>query len=93
MFPLDQPLVLILITVLMVPAAAKSGACMSYEAAYQIETLLADGMSWKNAVQTVIHEEYSDGSQECLKAIKKEVNQSPLAFPEINKAVYKRNTR
>ena len=63
------------------------------EAAYQIETLLAGGISWKNAVQTVIREEYSDGSQECLKAIKKEANQSPLAFPEINQAVYKRNTR
>ena len=82
-----------LIIALMLPAAAKGGACMSYEAAYQIETLLSGGMSWKNAVQTVIQEEYSDGSQECLKAIKKEVNQSPLAFPEINKAVYKRNTR
>ena len=77
----------------MSPAAAKTGVCMSYEAAYQIETLLAGGISWKNAVQTVIHEEYSDGTQECLKAIKKEANQSPLVFPEINKAVYKRNTR
>ena len=66
---------------------------MSYEAAYQIETFLAGGMSCKYAVQTVIHEEYSDGSQECLKAIKKEVNQSPLEFPEINKTVCKRNTR
>ena len=77
----------------MSPAPARGGECMSYEAAYQIETLIAGGTSWRDALETVIHEEYSDGSHECLKAIKKEANQAPLAFPEINKAVYKRNVR
>ena len=90
---LDQSLFWILLTGMLLPAPAQAGPCMSYEAAYQIENLLAGGMSWKNALQAVIQEEYSDGSKECLKAIKKQVNQSPYAFPLIDQAVYKRNTR
>ena len=64
---------------------------MSYEAAYQLESLLAEGMRWRTALQTVIHEGYSDGSQACLKAIKRQANQSPYAFPEIEQAVYRRS--
>ena len=90
---LDHSLFWILLAGFLWPAAAQAGACLSYEAAYQIESLLAGGMSWKNALQAVIQDDYSDGSPECLKAIKKEVNQTPYAFPKIDKAVYKRTTR
>ena len=88
-----QPLLSILALGLMLPAAAQAGTCMSYEAAYQLESLLAEGMRWRNALQTVIDEGYFDGSHACLKAIKQQVNQSPYAFPEIEQAVYRRSVR
>ena len=86
-----QPLLSILALGLILPSAAQAGTCMSYEAAYQLESLLEERMRWRNAFQTVIHEWYSDGSQACLKAIKQQVNQSPYAFPEIEQAVYRRS--
>ncbi len=74
-------------------APARAGICLSYEAAYTIERRVAEGLSWKQALQTVVDEEYSDGSSECLKSIKQEIQQTPYAFPMSHKALYKRTTR
>jgi len=73
--------------------SAHAGMCLSYEAAYTIERRIEQGMSWNNALQTVIDEEYSDGSTQCLRSIKQEIQQTPNAFPNAHQALYKRSRR
>lgn len=75
------------------PLQAQAAACMSYEAAYNLEMRINEGMGLKDALQSVIDEEYSDGSKECLRAIKQELNQTPYAFPKAYKLLFNRNIR
>ena len=73
--------------------SARAGACQSYEAAYNIEAGMREGMSLKQAQESVVQEEYSDGSADCMSAIKEEVNQMPYAFPLLHRALFKRIRR
>ena len=73
------------------PAQARS--CQSYEAAYNLEARMREGMSLKQARESVVEDEYSDGTTACFSAIKHEINQMPYAFPLVNRALYKRMRR
>ena len=68
-------------------------SCQSYEAAYNLEARMREGMSLKQAKESVVQDEYSDGSDACLSAIKHEINQMPYAFPLVHRALYKRMRR
>ena len=73
--------------------SAQAGSCQSYEAAYNLEARMREGMSLKQAQESVVQDEYSDGSAACLSAIKHEINQMPYAFPLVHRALYKRMRR
>ena len=73
--------------------SARAGSCQSYEAAYNLEARMREGMSLKQAQESVVEEEYSDGSADCFSAVKQEVNQMPYAFPLLHRALYKRMRR
>ena len=70
--------------------SSDAGVCQSYEAAYNIDVYIGTGMDLSAALQTVIDEEYSDGSQGCWKSIKKEITREPQIFPDAYKAIYKK---
>ena len=72
---------------------AQAGLCQSYEAAYNLEALMRDGLTLKQAKESVIDDGYSDGSKACFSAIKHEINQMPYAFPLVHQALYKRTRR
>ena len=62
-------------------------------AAYNLEARMREGMSLKQAKESVVQDDYSDGSDACLSAIKHEINQMPYAFPLVHRALYKRMRR
>lgn len=72
---------------------AQAGLCQSYEAAYNLEALMRDGLTLNQAKESVINDGYSDGSKACFSAIKHEINQMPYAFPLVHQALYKRTRR
>ena len=72
---------------------ARSGACQSYEAAFNFEAGMRDGLTLKEAKGSVLEDGYTDGSAACFAAIKNEINQMPYAFPLVNQALYKRTRR
>ena len=69
---------------------AQSGLCQSYEAAYNLEAGMRDGLTLKQAKASILDDGYSDGSAACFSAIKHEINQTPYAFPLVHQALYKR---
>lgn len=88
-----KQLLLPALLVLCPAASALAGSCLSYEAAYTIESRIEQGMTWHDALQSVIDEDYSDGSNRCLRSIKQEIQQTPYAFPHAHQALYKRSRR
>ena len=74
-------------------ARAQSGVCQSYEAAFNLEARLRDGLTLKQAKASIVDDGYSDGSSACFSAIKSEINQMPYAFPLVHQALFKRARR
>ena len=74
-------------------ARAQPGFCQSYEAAFNLEARLRDGLTLKQAQASIVDDGYSDGSAACFSAIKNEINQMPYAFPLVHQALYKRSRR
>ena len=72
---------------------AQSGGCQSYEAAFNLEAGMRDGLTLQQAKASILEDGYSDGSAACFSAIKNEINQMPYAFPLVNQALYKRARR
>ena len=72
---------------------AQSGGCQSYEAAFNLEAGMRDGLTLQQAKASILEDGYSDGSATCFSAIKNEINQMPYAFPLVNQALYKRARR
>ena len=72
---------------------ARPGACQSYEAAFNFEAGLRDGLTLKQGKASILEDGYTDGSAVCFAAIKNEINQMPYAFPLVNQALYKRARR
>ena len=70
-----------------------AGPCQSYEAAYNLEAKLRDGFSLEQAKESVIEQDYSDGSAACFSKIKQEIKQMPYAFPLVHRALYKTTRR
>lgn len=70
-----------------------AGPCQSYEAAYSLEARMREGQSLKQALASIIKDDYSDGSPACYTAIKQEISQMPYAFPLAHQALYKRTRR
>ena len=68
----------------------QAGACQSYEAAFNLEAGMRDGLTLKQAKASILDDGYTDGSAACFAAIKNEINQMPYAFPLVNPALYKR---
>ena len=68
---------------------ARSGGCQSYEAAFNLEAGMRDGLTLKQAIASILDDGYTDGSA----AIKNEINQMPYAFPLVNQALNKRTRR
>ena len=71
----------------------RSGACQSYEAAFNFEAGLRDGLTLKQDKASILEDGYADGSPACFEAIKNQINQMPYAFPLVNQALYKRTHR
>ena len=69
---------------------ARSGACQSYEVAFNLEAGIRDGLTLKQAKASILEDGYTDGSAACFVAIKNEINQMPYAFPMVNQALHKR---
>ena len=80
-------------TLLLIGTISKAGICQSYEAAYNIDTYVGEGMDLQSAIQVVIDDEYSDGTEQCWKSITKEIKRVPQIFPEAYKAIYKKTPR
>ena len=72
---------------------AQTGACQSYEAAFNLEAGMRDGLTLQQAKASILEDGYSDGSAACFSDIKNEINQMPYAFPLVNQALYKRARR
>ena len=72
---------------------AQTGACQSYEAAFNLEAGMRDGLTLKQAKASILEDGYTDGTAACFAAIKNEINQMPYAFPLVNQALYKRTRR
>jgi hypothetical protein len=72
---------------------AQSGGCQSYEAAFNLEAGMRDGLTLQQAKASILEDGYSDGSAACFSAIKNEIKQMPYAFPLVNQALYKRARR
>ena len=72
---------------------ARSGGCQSYEAAFNLEAGMRDGLTLKQAKASILEDGYTDGTPACFAAIKNEINQMPYAFPLVNQALYKRTRR
>ena len=71
----------------------QAGACQSYEAAFNLEAGMRDGLTLKQAKASILDDGYTYGSAACFAAIKNEINQMPYAFPLVNQALYKRTRR
>ena len=56
---------------------ARSGGCQSYEAAFNFEAGMRDGLTLKQAITSILDDGYTDGSAACFAAIKNEINQMP----------------
>ena len=69
---------------------ARPGACQSYEAAFNVEAGLRDGLTLKQAKASILEDGNTDGSAACFAAMKNEINQMPFAFTIVNQALYKR---
>ena len=69
---------------------AQTGACQSYEAAFNLEAGMRDGLTLQQAKESILDDGYSDGTAACFSSIKNEINQMPHAFPLVNQALYKR---
>ena len=67
----------------------RSGSCQSYEAAFNLEAGMRDGLTLKQAKASILEDGYTDGSAACYAAIKNEINQIPYAFPLVNRAHFK----
>ena len=72
---------------------AQTGSCQSYEAAFNLEAGMLDGLTLQQAKERILEDVYSDGSAACFSSIKNEINQMPYAFPLLNQALYKRARR
>ena len=72
---------------------ARSGGCQSYEAAFNLEAGMRDGLTLKQAIASILDDGCTDGSAACFAAIKNEINQMPYAFPLVNQALNKRTRR
>ena len=72
---------------------AETGSCQSYEAAYNLEVQMREGLSLEEAKKNIILDEYSDGSAACFRAIKNEITQAPYAFPTVHQVLYRRIRR
>ena len=80
-------------TLLLMGTISKAGICQSYEAAYNVDVYIDEGMDLQSAIRAVVEDEYSDGSEQCWKSIKKEISRMPKIFPEAYKAIYKKMPR
>ena len=72
---------------------AQTGPCQSYEAAFNLEAGLRDGLTLQQAKASILEDGYSDGSAACFSSIKNEINQMPYAFSLVNQALDKRARR
>ena len=72
---------------------ARSGICQSYEAAFNLEAGMRNGLTLKQAKASILEDGYTDGSAACFAAIKNEINLMPYAFSLVNQALYKRTRR
>ena len=72
---------------------AKTSACQRYEAAFNLEAGMRDGLTLQQAKESILDDGYSDGTAACFSSIKNEINQMPYAFPLVNQALYKRARR
>ena len=68
---------------------ARSGGCQSYEAAFNLEAGMRDGLTQKQAKASILDDGYTDGSAACFAAIKNEINQMPYAFPLVSSSLQK----
>ena len=64
-----------------------------YEAAFNLEAGMRDGLTLKQAIASILEDSYTDGSAACFAAIKNEINQLPYAFPLVNQGLQKRTRR
>ena len=80
-------------TLLLMGTISKAGICQSYEAAYNVDVYVGEGMDLQSAIRAVVEDEYSNGSEQCWKSIKKEIRRMPEIFPEAYKAIYKKMPR
>ncbi len=80
-------------TLLLMSAISKAGICQSYEAAYNVNVNVGEGMDLQSAIRAVVEDEYIDGSEQCWKSVKKEIRRMPEIFPEAYKAIYKKMPR
>ena len=80
-------------TLLLMGTISKAGICQSYEAAYNVDVYVGEGIDLQSAISAVVEDEYSDGSEQCWKSIKKEIGRMPEIFPEAYKAIYKKMPR
>ena len=71
----------------------RSGACQSYEAAFNLEAGMRDELTLKQAKASILEDGYTYGPAACFAAIKNAINQMPYAFPVVNQALYKRTRR
>ena len=83
------------LTVLLCGEATRvqAGACQSYEAAFNLEAGMRDGLTLQQAKEIILEDGYSDGTAACFSSIKDDINQMPYAFPLVNRALYKRARR
>ena len=72
---------------------ARPGACQSYEAAFNFDAGLRDGLTLKQAKASILEDGYTDASAACFAAIKNAIKQKPYALPVVNQALYKRTRR
>ena len=56
---------------------AWSGARQSYEAAFNLQAGMRDGLTLKQAKASILEDGYTDGSAVCFAAIQNEINQMP----------------
>ena len=80
-------------TLLLMGTFSKAGICQSYEAAYNVNANVGEGMDLQSAIRVIVEDEYSNGSEQCWKSIKKEIRRMPEIFPEAYKAIYKKMPR
>ena len=72
---------------------AQTGACQSYEAAFNFEAGMLDGFTLQQAKEGILEDVYSDDSAACFSSINNEINQMPYAFLPVNQALCKRAHR